>query len=451
MTTKIARVLRPIDAAALAVGIVIGTGIFAVPGGIARELGSPGLILLAWLLGGIVALAGALTLAEVATMYPRQGGGFVYVLEAFGPWAAFFKGWGSFLVGFPASSAAIATILGVYIVRGTGVSEAFVKPIALAACVLVWALNLRGTRFSGRLQTTITAAKIVALASIAGLAFAYGGGAFERLFDSGGTEGAGSVVTSAGPGFAAFALAMVGVLWTYDGWQNLAVVAGEVQRPERTIAPALLGSIAIVTAAYLLVNVGYLVALPFADLQASDAPAALVAERALGPVGGRVVAALVALSAFGALFGIALSASRYFYALGESGLFFASAAAVDPKTQAPRWGQTALLALSALYVVTGSFEQIMAYYVATSLVYNMLSVAAVYRLRRTRPDVPRPFRVPGYPFTPAVMLAAGLWITVSEVVRAPARGFAGIALLLASWPAYRLWRARHSGATGAAS
>ncbi len=438
---KIGRILSPIDATSLAVGIVIGTGIFAVPGSIARELGSPGPILLAWALGGLVALAGALTYAEVATMYPRQGGGFVFVLEAFGPWAAFFKGWGSFLVGFPASSAAIATILAVYFVRAAGGSESAVKPVAVGACVAVWALNLRGTKFSGRMQTAITAAKVAAILLLAGVAFAFAGddgGAGARL---GGGAG-GTASAAAWPGLGAFAAAFLGVLWTFDGWQNLAVVAGEVERPERTIAPALLATIALVTFVYLVMNVAYLAALPMEELKASSAPAALVLQRAVGPWGARLVAALVVLSAFGSLFGIAISAARYFYALGASGLFFASAAAIDPATQAPRWGQTALLVLSIAYVLSGSFERIMAYYVGVSLIYNMLSAAAVYRLRAKRPDHPRPFRVPGYPVTPAVMIAAGLWITGNELMRSPAPSVAGLVLLAASWPAYRLWRAR---------
>lgn len=438
---KIRRVLSPLDAASLGIGIVVGTGIFAVPGSVARELGNPGAILLAWLLGGVFACAGALTYAELATMFPRQGGGFRFVLEAFGPFAAFFKGWGSFLVGYPASSAGIATLCGIYFVQLAGITDAWVKPVAAAACTFAWLFNLRGTRFSARAQTVMTLAKVTAIAALAVAGVALSGGDASRLFAT-------TPSSTTWPGLAAFAAAFVGILWTFDGWQNLAVVAGEMERPEKSITSALVMTIALVTGLYLTMNVAYLVALPLEDLAASTAPATLVVQRIAGENGSRLLAALVVLSSFGALFGVAIAGSRYFFALGESGLFFRGAAAVDPETQAPRWGATALLLTSLFYIATGSFEEIIAGYVVVSLVYNMLSMAAVFRLRATRPELPRPFRVPGYPAVPALAIAAGLFITGSEVLRSPARSLLGFALLFAAWPAYLAWRSHRSKIEG---
>ena len=432
MKQKIERVLSARQAAALGIGIVIGTGIFAVPGFVAQALQSPGPILLVWAIGGLIALAGALTHAEIAGMVPRQGGAFIFVLEAFGPWAAFFKGWGAFLIGYPASSAAIATVCGVYLARLFGVADSWVKPFALAACVLVWLLNLRGTRFSGSFQSAITFSKVAALALLAIVAFFAGEGSFSRLF----------VPPAQTPGIGAFALAMVGILWTFDGWQNLTVVSGEVGMPEKSLTRSLLLTIALVTAIYLLMNLCYLTVLPIEQLRGADAPATLVAERAFGAAGGKVVSALVVLSSFGALFGIAMAAPRYFYALGESGLFFRQAAAIDPVTQAPRWGSTAILATTAICILTGTFEQIISYYICISLIYNILSVAAVYRLRIKRPNAPRPFRIPGYPITPAVFILACLGITAAEVARAPARSAIALGILVAALPAYHFWHRR---------
>ena len=432
MKQKIERVLSARQAAALGIGIVVGTGIFAVPGFVAEALQFPGPILLAWVFGGLIALAGALTHAEIAGMVPRQGGGFIFVLEAFGPWAAFFKGWGSFLIGYPASSAAIATVCGVYLARLLGVSDSFVKPLALAACVLVWLLNLRGTRFSGSFQSAITFSKIAALALLAIVAFFAGSGSFTRLFTPEQTM----------PGIGAFGLAMVGILWTFDGWQNLTVVSGEVGTPEKSLTRSLLLTIALVTAIYVLMNVCYLTVLPIEELRGAEAPATLVAERAFGVGGGKVVSTLVVLSSFGALFGIAMAAPRYFYALGESGLFFRQAAAIDPVTQAPRWGSTAILITTTICILTGTFQQIISYYICISILYNILTVAAVYRLRSKRPDAPRPFRIPGYPVTPAVFILASLGITASEVVRSPGRSAIALGILVAALPAYHLWRRR---------
>jgi APA family basic amino acid/polyamine antiporter len=428
------RVLSGVDAAALAVGIIVGTGIFAVPGFVARELAAPGPILVAWILGGGIALAGALTYAELASMFPRQGGSFLYVLHAFGPFAAFFKGWGSFLVGNPASSAAIASILGIYVADGMGWGERAVRPIAIAAATAVWALNLRGTRFSGSLATALTMTKVGAIGILAVLALAVGPGSWARL---GTGWGAG-----AWPGPAAFAAALVGVVWTYDGWPNLTVLGGEVTDARRRMGQALIATIAVVTALYVLVNVGYLVLLPLEQLMATESVAASSARAVLGDNGARLLSFLVALSAFGSLFGISIAAPRFFYAMGKSGLFFEAAGQVDPRTAAPRWGTTALWALTVVYVATGRFEQIMGYYVAISLLYNMLAVAAVYRLRRTRPDEERAFRVPGYPVVPAVFLAAAAWITGTEIARNPLRNGVGVLILAASWPAYRWWRRR---------
>ena len=432
--SRLPRVLTGFDATALAVGIVIGTGIFAVPGFVARELASPGAILLVWSAGGLLALAGALTYAECAALFPQQGGSLLYVLHAWGPFAAFFKGWGSFLVGYPGSSAGIATILGIYAAELTGLGEGAVRPFAAAAVTLVWILNLRGTRFSGSLQTALTLLKVGAIALLAILALSAGTGNWGRLLPSGPT-----VFPPAG----AFAAALVGVLWTFDGWQNLTVITGEVVDPAKRITRALLLTVGTVTGVYLLLNVAYLVILPLEELQATDSAASSAARAILGPVGGRLLAAIVVVSAFGALFGIAMAGPRYFFAMGEQGLFFRVATRIDPETSAPRWAATMLFAVSLLYVLTGTFEQIMGYYVAVSLIYNALSIAAIYRLRRKFPDRPRPFRVPGYPVTPALVIAGALWVTGNEIAGSPVRSGIGILVLLSSAPAYLWWKRGH--------
>jgi APA family basic amino acid/polyamine antiporter len=371
-----------------------------------------------------------LTYAEVASLFPQQGGGFLFVLHAFGPFAAFFKGWGSFLVGYPASCAGIASILGIYFAELTGWGPGAVKPAALGAAAVVWVLNLKGTRVSALIQTSLTVTKVGVLALVAILALAVGPGSWDRLVAGG---------TAPWPGPGAFAAALVGILWTYDGWQNLAVISGEIGDPKRGIVRGLLAAITVVIGAYLLLNVAYLVLLPLAELKGTESAASAAAETVLGPAGGRLVAALVVLSAFGALFGIAVAAPRYFYAMGKSGLFFAAAARVDPETAAPRWGATALFLTTSLYVITGTFAQIMGYYVAVTLVYNTLSVASVFPLRRKYPRR-ESFRVPGFPVVPLVFIAGALWVMGNEIARSPARSTIGILVLLSSAPAYLLWK-----------
>lgn len=426
---ELPRVLSGLDAAMLASGIVVGTGIFAVPGFVARSVGAPGPVLLAWVVGGIVALAGALTYAELASRFPAQGGAYVYVRQAFGPLAAFFLGWGPLLVGFPASCAVIASILGTHFAVATGLGEGAARPAAVGAVVLVWLLNLRGTRFSATLQTTVTLVKLVALVVFGTLALTSGHARWERLFEG----------PSTWPGLAGFAAALVGVFWTFDGWGNLTVVAGEVAGAGRSITRALLATIAIVTGIYLLLNVAYLVLLPFETLAGSDSAASSAAEVVLGPVGGRLFAAFVTFSALGALFGIAIAGPRYAWALAQDGLFFRFMGRVDPATSAPRAGATALLLTTLVYLGTGSFGDILGFFVAIHGIYIVLSLAAVYPLRR-RDAAGSTFRVPGYPVVPALAITAMLGVTISEVVRAPVRTGIGIGVLLLALPAYALWR-----------
>jgi amino acid transporter len=423
------RVISHLDAAALAVGIVVGTGIFAVPGYVALELGAPGPILAAWALGGVVALAGAMTLAELASMFPRQGGSLVYVLRAFGPFPAFLKGWGSFLVGYPASCAGIATVFGIYLAEALS-WDGGAKPLAFAALAAVWFLNLRGTRFSASLQTVLTLAKVGALVALALLALFLGSAHWDRLFTTGASV----------PGPRAFAAALVGILWTYDGWQNLAVVSGEIRDPGRVIVRALVSAIGIVIGTYLLVNVSYLVLLPFDELAGAESAASSAARSVLGPWGGTLLAVLVGVSSFGALFGISVAGPRYFYSMAENGLFFRVAARVDERTSAPRWGATALFVTSAAYVATSTFEQIMGFYIAVTLLYNVLSVASIFRLRAKLPDAPRPFRVPGYPWVPILFIVGALWVTGNEIARNPWRSGIGVGVLFLAAPVYVWWK-----------
>ena len=429
-SSALRRVLGGLDAAMLAIGIVVGTGIFAVPGFVAAELGSPGPILLIWLVGGAVTLAGALCYAELAGRFPNQGGGFLYVLHGFGPFAAFFMGWGSFLVGYPGSSAAIAVVFGTYLAAALGYGSGFAKGAAIAAVTLVWILNLRGTRFSGSFQTALTMIKVGALGALAVAALAVGPGQWDRL-----------TWDWSWPPVAAFAAAMVGVIWTFDGWENLTVVAGEVGDPGRKLTRALVGTALFVTLLYLLLNVGYLVLIPFEQLAGSESAASLAAEQVLGESGRRLIASLVVVSSFGALFGIALAAPRFYFALAEHKLFFATAGRVDPKSGAPRWGSTALYLITLVYVATGTFSQILGVYVAITLLYNVLSFGAIYTLRR-RLGPPEGFRVPLYPFTPLVVIGVSLWVTGSEIFGEPLRTGIGLGVLALAAPAYALWKRR---------
>ncbi|MDP6932660.1 MAG: amino acid permease [Myxococcota bacterium] len=427
------RVLGTWDLAALAVGCVIGTGIFVVPGMVVGAIHSPWVILLAWVLVGLLSSGEALLIAELATLLPHQGGDFVYLNAAFGPFLAFFRGWVAFLVGYPCSAAAIAMVFSVHLRDALGLPEDSVGALASAALVITTAGTLRGTRSAFRVQGILTGLKIALVALLGIFAVVASQADWSRL---------GSPSEAAWPGFSALAAGMIPVYWTYAGWQNLGVVAGETRDPSRTVVRGLAVSLAIVIGLYLLLNVGFLVTLPLDVLRDSDSPATAVATVALGEAAGRAVAGLVALCSFGGLFAIAVSAPRLFYAMAREGLFFEAAGRLDERGNAPRWGSAALLAVSLFYLWTGTFGEIVSSFVAVSQIWALGTILSVLVLRLRRPGAPRPFRAPGIWIVAPCMALISLWVLVEIFRFDPVRNVVGLVVLAASLPVYRLWQYR---------
>ena len=315
------RVAGTAGLAALAIGIVIGSGIFKVPGTVFEAAGeNPSIALGFWVVGGLIALTGALTTAELAAMFPRQGGTFVYVNEAFGAFWAFAVGWCSCLVGFPASCAAIARVFGEYATVALG-REGHATTFGFVLLCVCALFNLRGSRFSFGLQTVLTGVKVVLVAVFAGALL---------------TATPQAVVAepaSSAPwvfGFGVMAAGLIPVIWTFDGWQNLVVVAGEATAPERTLIRGLVGTIALVSVLYLVINIGLFRALAPDVLSGHPIPAAAAADAAFGDVGARLISGLVALTTGTAVFGIFVAGPRFIYAMGQAGFFFQATARLDP-------------------------------------------------------------------------------------------------------------------------
>ncbi len=416
----------------LAMGIVIGSGIFKVPGTVFEAAGESVFIaLMFWLAGGVIALTGALTTAELAAMFPRQGGTFVYVNEAFGAFWAFAVGWCSCLVGFPASCAAIARVFGEYLSvalarEGQATTFGFVL---LCVCAL---FNLRGSRFSFGLQTVLTGVKVVLVAIFAGALLT-----------------ATPFVSTADPvvsttdwafGFGVVAAGLIPVIWTFDGWQNLVVVAGEATAPERTIVRGLVGTIALVSVLYLLINIGLFRALEPGVLAGHPIPAAAAAEVAFGDLGARLISGLVALTTGTAVFGIFVAGPRFIYAMGKAGFFFKATARLDPSTGAPKVGILVAFAIAAIYFVTSTFGQILAVYAFVGLTVEVLGVLALFALRRQRPDASRPVKVPFYPWVPLLYAAACALLVVGAVSGAPMHCLVGGLLMAVTYPVFRFWK-----------
>jgi basic amino acid/polyamine antiporter, APA family len=419
------------SAIAVLVGITIGSGIFRVPAGTASALGVPGAVLATWVLGGAVALTGALTVAELAAALPRSGGVFAFLLEAFGPLPAFLFGWSELTVLRAAALGAIATIFAEYLGYFLHFDPPTVRRVAAVAIVAIGCLNYVGVRAAAAVTTLITLAKFSAIGLLGVLAFAAGQGSTSHFAPAWG----------AGVSFSLLATALVPVMWTYDGWADLAFMSGEVKDPGRTLPRALiLGTLAIV-AIYLLINAAYLYLLPLNEIAASKLVAATAAERipVLGN-GGALVSGLVMVSCFGALNASMMVGSRIFFAMADRGLFFRGVARVSPSFQTPSVAIWLATGLGVVYVLLNDFQQLANKFILGIWPFYVLAVAGVYVLRRTRPDLPRPYRTVGYPVVPALFLLASAGMVVNALITDPVNTGITFGIILAGVPGFYLWR-----------
>jgi amino acid transporter len=423
----LARKLGLWSSIAVVIGSTIGSGIFRSPAGIAEKIPGPLPMLAVWLTGGVFALCGALTMAELASALPETGGVYVFCREGWGRLAGFLFGWGQLSMIRAASLGAIAATFAQYAYRVIGRDPAApdnvqrVRWVAAAAILLTAVFNIRGVRLASTLINLTVAAKYGALLFIVFVAFAFGlphtGGHFTPLLPE-------QPVTTA-----AFGLAIVSVLWAFDGWADLAYNAGEVIDPRRNLPRALIGGTLAVSAIYLAANLAYLAVLPISappgpdgigGIAQSKLVAADVAQRVLGPAGVVFVSITVLVSTFGTLNTVLFTSPRIFFAMADDRLFFRSVAAIHPKYGTP-WVSIAITAaLGAAFVLLGTFEQLADAFVTAFLPFYFLAVASVFRLRRRANYAPS-FRVPLYPVVPAAFLLSVLYLLGNAIVQESSR------------------------------
>jgi amino acid transporter len=413
------------------VGTIIGSGIFRVPAAVAADVGSVGGIAAVWVLGGIITLCGALTLAELAAAFPESGGTFVYLREAYGRGVAFLFGWTSLFL-MPAGQAAVALVFAEYFGTLVRLPPEGVRVVAAGAVLAVGAATYVSVRGAGALVGAASVAKVAALAALVLAAFLLGDG-------SAGSFGRGAPAPAEAH-WGGVGLGLVGALWAYNGFQDMLCVAGEVRAPGRVLPRALMAGTAVVVAVYLAANAAYLYVLPYDALRGSPLAASSAMVRVLGAAGAGVVAAMVMVSTFGALAGVGLTAPRIFYAMAGEGLLFAPLGRVHSRFGTPHVAVAAYTAVSLAGVWSQSFEQLTAAFVLGFWPFLALAAAGVLVLRRTRPDLERPYKVPGYPVVPLVFVAGTLWVVGSGLAARPATTLAGIGLTLLGVPVYWLWR-----------
>ena len=450
-TGELERRLTTRDATLLTIGSIVGTGIFLTTADMARRLPHAGWILAVWLAGGLLSLAGALTYGELGALFPRAGGIYHYLKEAYGPLPGFLYGWTGFLVIMSGGNAAIAVGFGTYL--GAFVPFFGVDHVLLTLPVGAWTWTLNGAQLAA-------AGAVVALTAINARGLAAGAGAQNALTwlkaaAIGALVLAGFLLpakvdpewTAPFPGGAASLLVLLGVagvsaLWTYDGWYGATFSAGEMRDPGRSLPRGLIYGTVAVTLVYLAINVVYARALSPAGMAASarigeDAAAALA-----GTFASKWVAAAILVSTLGCLASTILYSSRLYAPMAADGVFFRAVAKIDPVHRVPVRSLWLQAAWTVLLTVSGTYEQLYTYVVFAALLFHVATAGAVFVLRRKLPHAERPYRVWGYPWTPLAFIAASLLLIGNTLVSSPAESLAGLGLVAAGLPAFWLWRRR---------
>jgi APA family basic amino acid/polyamine antiporter len=417
------------DLTMIAVGSVIGSGIFLTPSSIAEALPSPFWILLVWVLGGVLALTGALTFSELNGMMPRAGGLYVYLSEGYGKVFGFLYGWIILWVVNTGGIAAVSIAFATYFGHFVPLDETGVKITAIAGLVLLTALNIRGVKSGAVFSDLFTVLKILGIAGLILIGLGWGGG--------GKTDYTAPLGELPGGLLSALAVAMVGVVWSCGGWQHATFAAGEAKNAKRTVSLAMIIGAAAVTVIYLLTNVAYLQVLSPAEIAASERVAADAAQAVLGPVGADLIALCIFISTFGTAGIYTLTAPRIYYAMAEDGVFFRRIAAVHPRFRTPL---NAILLQSAWSIVLilfwGTFDNLISYVVFMDAAFFALAAAALFVFRRRSPEAERPYRTPGYPFVPLIFIAIMTGFVVNLVAERPVQSLAGLGFTLLGLPVY---------------
>lgn len=430
------------DLTLLVIGLVIGSGVFLVPGAVLTQVhGHILMALLAWVVGGVVSLLGALTYGELTAANPKAGGIYVFIRDCFGRFPAFLFGWTLFFAISAGANATLAVGFSNNIAQVFPISSATSKLIAVLTIGAVAVVNVRGTRQGADLGNWTTAIKIGVIVALSAIFLLLG-----RNFAVTTT----AAVASGGDLWRGFGLAMIGVLWAYEGWQYATFCASETIDPQRNFPRAFLVGLAALIGIYLLANVAYLAALgPVAMAESRSAAAAALGVLA-GPFWARLVALGISISILGALNGAILTASRVYYAMAKDGVFFRKLAVVHPRFETPAFAVIAGSLWSALLAVSGTFQQLFTYTIFTGWMFYGLAAASIFVYRHRWPDRARPYDVPAYPWTPLLFIVAAAALVLNTVIAQPITALIGLLIVFLGAPAYWIWRSRKDGAAIAA-
>jgi len=453
-TQGLIRQLGLFDSTMIMVGIVIGSGIFLTTGIMARSIPSPALILLAWIVGGLLTLAGALTFAELGAAMPDAGGQYVYLREAYGPLAGFLFGWILFLVymtgGIAALAVAFAEYFG-YFFPSLSIQKEFFSTavsvfnhsftysvsmgqlVGLAAIALLTLFNFFGVKFGKWVQNILTLVKIGTLLAIVALGFSIGKGrAISFVLNPSGMDFGQLVI--------GFGVALVAVSWAFDGWNNINFVAGEIKKPQRNLPLALFLGTLTVTILYVLTNYIYLYALPIEEMTGVVRIAERATSALFGGATAGVISAAVMVSAFGSLNGTILAGPRVYYAMARDKLFFRKVSEVHPRFRTPGFALLIQAVWASVLTLSGSFEQLFTFAMFIAIIFWITAAAAVFTLRKKYPELSRPYKTWGYPIVPVVFIIASFGILINTLIEKPVESLAGLGFTALGIPVYFYWR-----------
>ena len=431
--TGLLRELGLLDTVSLVVGCVIGSGVFLVAANVARAIPSAGGMIAVWIAGGAVSLLGTLCLAELGAAIPQAGGLYTYLARAYGPLVGFLCGWMLFTVSTSGSAATLGAALAITLGDFFPMTPAAGNLVGIAAILILTVINILGVKSGAVVQNILTFLKVAGLLGMITLIF----------LAPAGPARAPSFHAPAGPlGFAAIGVALIAVLWAYEGWHFVSFAAGEIRNPQRNFPLGSIAGMVIVTLLYLAANLAYLHVLTPAEMASSERVALTAIRKVAGDWGGKVLTAAIVASILGALNAIVLAGPRAYYQMSRDGLFLSPFAAVHPRFQTP----AAAIALQGVWScllipLLGGFSQLFTYVVFGGWIFYALGVAAVIVLRKREPELPRPFRVPGYPIVPLLFVAAALVLIANTLLTTPRESLLGIGFILLGLPLYALRRA----------
>jgi len=436
-TPELPRVLGLFSIIAIVIGTMIGSGIFINPAKVAKDVGTPELMMAVWIVGGILSFFGALSLAELGAAFSQAGGIYVYLREAYGTLIAFLFGWTLFVVVEAGTLATLAVGFSTkYLPYFVKVTPLQARVVSIALILILAMVNYLGVKKGALVMNFLTSIKFIALIGICVVVFIFAKGSTGNfLSTSSGAQPAGGVLGS-------FGVALVAALWAYKGWETSTYSAGEIKDPQKKLPLGLfIGSVSVIFL-YILANLAYLYVFPAARMAQSDRIAADVMQSAVGPVGASIIALIILTSITGTCNGHLMTSSRAFYAMAKDGLFFKSVAKIHPRYLTPHVSIIVMAVWGCILSTSGTFEQLFTYVIFGYWIFMGLTVAGVIILRHKRPDLPRPYRTWGYPVTPILFILSAVFLTANSLIRTFWNSFAGLGVIAVGIPIYFFWKSR---------